>query len=163
MNLIVAVDQNWAIGNNGQLLEHVKGDMINFKNITTGKIIVVGRETLGTFPGGQPLKNRKNIILTKSPQFQIEGGIIAHSIEETLKLCKAFDSKDIYIVGGSSVYEQFLPHVDTAYITKFHNVHEADRFFPSLDDDNEWELVESSETFSENDVNYSFNKYVKKD
>lgn len=159
MNLIVAVDKNWAIGNNGQLLEHLKGDMINFKNKTTGNIIVVGRETVSTFPGGKPLINRTNIILTRNKAFNLDGGIIAHSTEELLEILKDYNTDDVFVVGGSSVYEQLLPYVKVAYITKFHKEHTADRYFPNLDLISEWTLKSSSEVFHENGVDYSFHTY----
>ena len=98
MNLIVAVDKNWAIGNNGKLLEHLKGDLMNFKNITTGKVIVVGRETLSTFPAGKPLKNRTNIILTRNSSFILKDSIIAHSTNELLEILKVYNIDDVFVV-----------------------------------------------------------------
>lgn len=162
MNLIVAIDKNWAIGNNGNLLEVLKGDMINFKNTTTDKIIVLGRATLTTFPGGKPLKNRTNIILTKNKDLKAEESIICHSIEELLKTLEPLNSEDVFIVGGASVYEQLLLYVDTAYITKFDKSHNADTYFPNLDLLPEWNLVETSEIFMENDIQYTFNIYKRK-
>lgn len=159
MNLIVAVDENWAIGNNGELLEVISGDMRHFKETTTGKVIVLGRETLNTFPGGNPLKNRTNIILTRAKDFNPTNGIVVNSIEDLLQELKNFNSEDIYIVGGASVYEQLLPHVNTAYITKFHNEHTADKYLENLDLSPEWKLSETSEVFKENDVEYNFNIY----
>lgn len=163
MNLLVAVDKNWAIGNNGDLLEHIKGDLINFKNKTTGKVIVVGRETLGTFPGGKPLKNRTNIVISRNSEFHIEGGVIAHSIEEMLQIVKSYKPEDVFVVGGSSIYEQLLPYVNTAFVTKFHNEHIADRYFPNLDQMEEWKHESSSELFKENEIEYSFDIYKRKE
>jgi dihydrofolate reductase len=159
MNLIVAVDINWAIGNNGELLEVLSGDMKHFKSTTTGKTIVLGRETLKTFPGGNPLKNRTNIILTRARDFNPPNGIIVNSIDELLEKLKDFNSEEIYVVGGASVYEQLLPHVSTAYITKFHNEHTADKYLTNLDLSPEWELAETSEVYKEKDVKYTFNVY----
>lgn len=163
MNLLVAVDKNWAIGNNGKLLEHIKGDLINFKNKTTGKVIVVGRETLGTFPSGKPLANRINIVLSRDLNFNIEDGIAAHSIEELLELIKDYSIEDVFVVGGSSIYQQLLPYVNTAYVTKFSNEHTADRYFPNLDNMLEWVHESSSELFEENGIKYSFNVYKRKE
>lgn len=161
MNLIVAVDKNWAIGNNGHLLQTVKADMANFRNITTGKVIVLGRETLKTFPNGKPLKNRTNIILTRDKSYEIEEGIIAHSVEELFLILKKYNPEDIYVVGGASVYEQLLPYVNTAYITNFHKEYIADKYFPNLDNLKDWKLVSKGEMLMENDVPYSFNLYKK--
>lgn len=159
MNLIVAVDKNWAIGNDGELLEIIEGDMQNFKKTTTGKIIIVGRETLKTFPNGSPLKNRTNIILTKDKNFKIANGIIVNSVDELLEKIKAFNLEDIYVVGGASVYQQLLPYVNTAYVTKFYKEHPADKYLPNLDLMPEWKLSETSEIYKENDIEYTFNIY----
>lgn len=159
MNIIVAVDQNWAIGNHGKLLEHVKGDMQQFKAKTTGQIIITGRETLSTFPGGKPLKDRINIILTRNNAYASEDGVIVHSIEELLQLLPSFPDKEVYVVGGASVYNQLLPYTETAYITKFHKTHEADCYFPNLDESGEWACTSSVEPMLEGDLEYTFHVY----
>ena len=109
MNLIVNVDSNWAIGYRGKLLVSIPEDMKFFRSETTGKVVVLGRKTLDTFPGGQPLKNRTNIILTRNPNYQVKGAIICHSVEEVLEELKKYNSEDVYIIGGDSIYKEFLP------------------------------------------------------
>ena len=118
MNLIVAVDKNWAIGNKGELLVRIPADHKMFRQETTGKVVVLGRKTMDTFPGGQPLKNRDNIILSRNEAYQQKDAQVVHSVEELLEAVKGYDTKEVYVIGGSSVYEQLLPYCDTAHVTK---------------------------------------------
>ena len=104
MNLIVAVDENWAIGCRGDLLVRIPADHKMFRQETTGKVVVLGRKTMDTFPGGQPLKNRTNIVLSRNPQYTQKDAIVVHSVEELLEKLKEYDTQDVYIIGGSSVY-----------------------------------------------------------
>ena len=133
MNLIVNVDSNWAIGYRGKLLVSIPEDMKFFRSETTGKLVVLGRKTLDTFPGGQPLKNRTNIILTRNPNYQVKGAIICHSVEEVLEELKKYNSEDVYIIGGDSIYKEFLPYCDVAHVTRTDHVYDADAWFPNLE------------------------------
>lgn len=159
MNLIAAVDKNWAIGKNGDLLVSIPEDMKLFRTETTGKVIVMGRKTLESFPGGNPLKNRTNIVITQNPGYAKEGVIVCHSVEETLGVLKNYEDEDIYIIGGESVYRQFLPYCDTAHITKIDFAYEADTYFPDLDKDGNWKVTQSSEEKTYFDLEYYFLKY----
>ena len=132
MNIIVAVDKNWAIGKDNKLLVAIPADMKMFRQETTGKVIVLGRKTLETFPGGLPLKNRTNIILTTNKDFKVKDATVVHSIEELLEEIKKYPSDQVYCVGGDSVYKQLLPYCDTAHVTKIDFGYEADRYFPCL-------------------------------
>lgn len=118
MNLIVAVDSNWAIGSKNELLIRIPNDHKHFREETTGKVVVLGRKTLETFPQGMPLKNRTNIILSKDPNYQVKDAIVVHSIEELLEELKKYDEENIYIIGGESIYRQMLPYCDVAHVTK---------------------------------------------
>lgn len=109
MNIIVAADENWAIGNKGDLLVRIPSDHKHFREETTGKVVVLGRRTLETFPQGMPLQNRTNIILTHDPGYRVKGALTAHSVEELMKLLQAYDDQDVYVIGGDSVYRQLLP------------------------------------------------------
>ena len=109
MNLIAAADENWGIGKNGGLLAHISGDMKYFRETTKGKIVVMGRKTLESFPGGKPLKNRVNIVLTGNKDFVPEGVVICHSVEETLEKLKEYPKEDVFIIGGGMIYKAFLP------------------------------------------------------
>ena len=108
MNAIVAVDRNWAIGNKGSLLVSIPNDMKMFRQTTTGKVVVLGRKTLETFPQKQPLKNRTNIILSRDRGFTAGDAVVVHSIEELLEELKKYPSEDIYIIGGDSIYKQIM-------------------------------------------------------
>lgn len=162
MNLVVAVDENWAIGNKNQLLVRIPNDMKQFRELTTGKVVVLGRKTLETFPQGQPLKNRTNIILTKDPNYQVKDAIVVHSIEELLETLKDYEDEDIYIIGGDSVYKQMLPYCNVAHITKIDHAYEADRYFPNLDKDPEWVITADSDEQYYFDLTYQFLKYERK-
>ena len=145
MNLIVNVDSNWAIGYRGKLLVSIPEDMKFFRSETTGKVVVLGRKTLDTFPGGQPLKNRTNIILTRNPNYQVKGAIICHSVEEVLEELKKYNSEDVYIIGGDSIYKEFLPYCDVAHVTRTDHVYDADAWFPNLEEDPACVLTVESE------------------
>lgn len=162
MNLIVAVDKNWAIGNKNQLLVSIPEDMQFFRKETTGKVIVMGRKTLESFPGGKPLKNRTNIVITKDLCYSVDGAIVCHSVEEAVELTKDYDTNDIYIIGGGSIYKQFLPLCDVAHVTKINYAYEADTYFPNLDEMGDWEVTQSSDERTYFDLEYEFLKYEKK-
>lgn len=162
MNLIVAVDNNWAIGNKNQLLVRIPNDHKHFREETTGKVVVLGRKTLETFPQGQPLKNRTNIILSKDAKYQVKDAIVVHSVEELLEELKKYDDEDIYIIGGDSVYRQLLPYCSVAHVTKIDHEYEADAYFPNLDRDADWEIVADSDEQTYFDIAYQFLKYERK-
>lgn len=162
MNLIVAVDNNWAIGNRNQLLVRIPNDHKHFREETTGKVVVLGRKTLETFPQGQPLKNRTNIILSKDAKYQVKDAIVVHSVEELLEELKKYDDEDIYIIGGDSVYRQLLPYCSVAHVTKIDHEYEADAYFPNLDRDADWEIVADSDEQTYFDIAYQFLKYERK-
>ena len=112
MNMIVAVDENWAIGNKGELLVRIPNDQKMFRNETINKVVVLGRKTMDTFPQKQPLPKRTNIILTRNPEYTVKDAIVVHSVEELLEELKNYNSEDVYIIGGDSVYQQMLPYCD---------------------------------------------------
>lgn len=162
MNLIVAVDKNWGIGCNNKLLVSIPSDMKFFRETTTGKVVVLGRKTLETFPNGLPLKNRTNIVLTSNPDFAVKGAIVCHSVEEVLEELKKYDSEDVYVVGGDSIYRQFLPYCDVAHVTKIDHAYEADRFFPNLDEQKEWVITADSDEQTYFNLEYMFVKYERR-
>lgn len=162
MNLIVAVDKNWAIGCKNRLLVSIPNDHKFFRQETLGKVVVLGRKTLETFPQGQPLKGRTNIILSKDKNYSVNGAITVHSIEELLAELKQYSSEDVYIIGGESIYRQMLPYCDTAHVTKIDHVYEADTYFPNLDASEEWEITADSEEQTYFDLVYYFIKYERK-
>lgn len=162
MKLIAAVDSNWAIGYKNQLLVRIPHDQKWFQSTTMGKVIVLGRKTLETFPNGVPLAGRTNIVLTTDKSLKVRGATVVHSIDELLTELKRYNSEDVYVVGGESVYNQLLDMCDTAYITKIDYVYEADRYFPNLDENKSWELREESDEQTYFDLEYTFRTYVRK-
>ena len=163
MNLIVNVDSNWAIGYRGKLLVSIPEDMKFFRSETTGKVVVLGRKTLDTFPGGQPLKNRTNIILTRNPNYQVKGAIICHSVEEVLEELKKYNSEDVYIIGGDSIYKEFLPYCDVAHVTRTDHVYDVDAWFPNLEEDPAWVLTGESEEKTYFDLEFRFCRYERRE
>ena len=103
MNLIVAVDKNWAIGKDNKLLVSIPDDMKFFRETTSGKVVVMGRKTLESFPNGKPLKNRVNIVLTRDESYQVKDAIVVHSKEELDKELAKYNSDDIFVIGGESI------------------------------------------------------------
>lgn len=159
MNIIAAVDNNWAIGRDGHLLVSIPNDMKLFRQETEGKVIILGRKTLATFPGKRPLENRKNIILSEDRELQVKDALVLNSVEEVLNEVKKYRSEDVYVVGGASIYEQFLTYCDVAHITKIDFEYFADRHMPNLDRDGEWKITEESDEQTYFDLCYTFTKY----
>ena len=159
MNLIVAVDENWAIGNKGDLLVRIPNDQKMFRMETTGKVVVLGRKTLDTFPQKQPLPNRTNIILSHNPKYTVKDAIVVHSMEELLEELRKYSSEDVYIIGGDSIYQQMLPYCNVAHVTWIEHTYEADSYFPNLDTDPEWKLTAESDELTYFDIAYYFRKY----
>ena len=159
MNMIVAVDANWAIGNKGSLLVRIPADHKMFRNETIGKTVVLGRKTLETFPQKQPLSGRTNIILTRNPDYKAGDALIAHSLEELFGMLKDIPDEEIYIIGGSSVYDMMLPYCDIVHVTKIDHEYEADAYFPNLDESDEWEIESDSDEQVYFDLTYRFLKY----
>lgn len=162
MKLIAAVDKNWGIGNKGKLLVSIPEDMKFFRETTTGNVVVMGKNTLLSFPNGLPLKNRINIVLTTDKSFTAKDAMIVHSMEEAMEEIKKYNTENVYVIGGASIYQQMLDYCDTAYITYIDYSYDADTYFPNLDKKQEWEMVEESEEKTYFDVEYYFRKYVKK-
>ena len=162
MNAIAAVDANWAIGNKNRLLTSIPADMKFFREKTMGHVVVMGRKTLESFPNGLPLKNRVNIVLTANRSEKGQDAIIVHTKEELLEELKKYDSNELYVIGGGSIYEMLIPYCDTAYITKIDHVYAADTYFPNLDQMDDWEMTEVSEEQTCFDLEYVFAKYERK-
>lgn len=163
MNMIVAADKNWAIGCNNKLLVSIPADMKFFRETTTGKVVVMGRKTLESFPNGLPLKNRTNIVLTSNENYDGKGAIVVHNMEELKEELKKYNSEDIYVIGGGRVYEQLLPLCDTVHVTKIDHAYEADTYFPNLDErKEEWEITADSEEQTYFDLEYWFLKYQRR-
>lgn len=163
MNIIVAVDKNWAIGCNNRLLVSIPEDMKFFRTQTSGKVVVMGRKTLESFPGGQPLKNRTNIVLTRNPNYQAKGATVLHSVEEVLKELEKYPPEDIYIIGGDSIYKTFLPYCKVAHVTRIDHAYAADAYFPNIEEMPEWKLTGISEEKTYFDLEFTFCRYEKQE
>ncbi len=159
MNLIVAVDDNWAIGNQNKLLVSIPADMKFFRETTMGKVVVMGRKTLESFPGGQPLKKRTNIVLTRDKNYQVKDAIVVHTVDELLEELKKYDEEEIYVIGGETVYRQLLPYCKVAHVTKVHHAYAADTYFPNLDEMDDWLVTGVSEEQTYFDLEYEFVRY----
>ena len=159
MNLIAAVDQNWAIGNKNKLLVRIPDDQKFFRETTTGKVVVMGRKTLESFPNGLPLKNRTNIVLTHDKNYQVKDAIVLHSLEELHAELQKYPSEYIYVIGGETIYRQLLDECDVAHITKIDYAYDADAYFPNLDERPEWKITADSEEQTYFDLEYYFYKY----
>lgn len=162
MNLIVAVDKNWAIGYQNKLLVSIPSDMRFFKEQTSKKVVIMGKNTLESFPGGRPLMNRVNIVIALEKDYKVKDCIVVYSIEEALETVKKYRSEDIYIIGGASIYRQMLPYCDLAYITKIDYEYQADTYFPNLDEMDEWVLEKESDEQTYYDLPYTFCRYERK-
>ncbi len=158
MDVIVNVCENWGIGLNGQLLFSISADLKRFRQLTTGKTVILGRKTLATFPGGRPLKNRTNLVLSGSGAV-IKGAEVFSDLPSLLERVKALDTDQISVIGGASVYEALLPYCDRAYITKTLSSPSADTFFPNLDALSQWHIRESGEILEENGVQFQYVDY----
>ncbi|MBE5861085.1 MAG: dihydrofolate reductase [Butyrivibrio sp.] len=162
MKIILSADENWGIGNKGQLLIRIPSDMKNFRAETMGKVLVYGRKTLETFPGQQPLEGRKNIILSSNPDYTVKNATVVHNMDELEEALADYDTDIVYCIGGAKVYEELLPMTDTCIVTKIDRAFEADRFFTDLDKSDEWELTEESEEQVYFDTTYTFRVYKRK-
>ena len=162
MNLIAAVDSNWAIGFQNSLLVRIPEDQKWFRETTTGKVVIMGRKTLESFPNKAPLKNRTNIVITKDTNYKVEGAIVVHSVEAAIEAAKDFADEDIYVIGGESIYRQMLQYCNVAHITKIDYAYQADAYFPNLDKEEGWAITEISDERTYFDLIYEFVKYEKK-
>ena len=155
MDLIAAVDQNWAIGKDGDQLCYIPADLKRFQALTTGHAVILGRKTLATFPGGRPLKNRRSLILSRSADFAPEGAEVFTDVDSLLKAAPA----DACVIGGASVYKALLPYCDRAYITKIDRAWPADSFFPDLDADPAWQVTEEGEPLEHEGLTFRYVTY----
>lgn len=159
MEAIVAVYADWGIGAKGTQPVVLKADRAHFRSLTEGAAVIVGRRTLEDFPGGRPLKNRWNIVVTRQ-NISVEGAAVAHSVDEALAL--AGEHPRCLVIGGASVYRDFFPYVDTVHITKIELTPQSDSFFPNLDALPDWTCTESGPWQEEDGIKYCFCTYKKK-
>ena len=156
MNLIVAVDRNWAIGKDGDQLVYLSEDLKHFKALTTGHPVILGRKTLATFPGGRPLKGRRNMILSRSPGFAPEGAEVFQNLPALLEAAP----EDAFVLGGASVYAALLDRCGTAYVTRIEaSFPGPDCFFPNLDRLPQWHVTDEGPTLEEQGLRFRYVTY----
>ncbi len=156
LEAIVAVYADWGIGAGGTQPVVLKADRRHFQSLTQGAAVIVGRRTLGDFPGGRPLKGRHNIVVTRQ-NIQIEGAEIVHSTEEALQAARAHER--CLVIGGASIYRQFFPHLKRVYLTKIELTPRSDSFFPKLDTLDDWVCTQEGAWQEENGLRYRFCTY----
>lgn len=159
MNIIVTVDENWAIGSRDGEIVKIPAHQRKLQSLSMGKTIVMGKKALQAMPQAQPLYGRENIILSAEPGLQIKGARIADSIPSLLKILEGQPTQDIFVCGGDSTYRQLFDYCDTAYVTMVEKVYETDRYLVNLDNESDWNLVEESEEQTYFDITYYFRKY----
>ncbi|MDO5145795.1 MAG: dihydrofolate reductase [Eubacteriales bacterium] len=159
MELIVAVDKNWAIGKNNELLVRISNDMKHFRRLTEGNVIVMGRKTLESFPGGRPLPNRANIVLSRQKMLDAKGATVVSSLDELREEIRKYEREKIYVVGGESIYRLLLPYCEKAWVTRLDYAYEADAWMPNLDETEGWSLEDPGEEQTYFDVIYYFSLY----
>lgn len=162
MKAIVAVDLNWGIGYKGNLLQRIPEDMKFFRQTTLNHVVIMGRETFESLPGKEPLKDRINIVLSRDKNFRNEKVIICRSLEELFREIEKYHSKEVFVIGGESVYTQLLSYCTDVYLTRIENTYLADKSFMNLDQQKQWELAEVGEVQSYNTISYRFLRYVNK-
>ncbi len=162
MNMIVAVDNNWAIGNKDSLLVRIPQDQKFFRDTTMGHVIILGRKTLAGFPNGLPLAGRTNIIMSKNKDFSVRGGTVVHSVSELSDALGKYDMEEVYVCGGEQIYRLLLPYCKYAHVTKIAYTYQADTHFPNLDALDQWELIGDSEEQTYFDLEYGFYLYENK-
>ena len=160
MIAIVAVDKNWGIGKDGEQIVYIAEDLKRFKAFTTGNTIILGRKTMATFPGSKPLKNRRNLILSRNPDFRPEGAEVFPGLEELME--KVTDPDNTYVVGGASVYHTMIGQCDRAYVTKIDAEYPADCWFPNLDEDPNWVVESEGEWLEQDGVRFRYVNYCRK-
>ena len=156
MEAIVAVYSDWGIGSNGSQPVVLKADRAHFRELTMGAAVIVGRKTLEDFPGGKPLKGRHNIVVSRQ-SLEIEGAELVHSTQEALEA--AARQQRCLVIGGESVYRQFMPWVDTVHVTKIDLAPRSDSYFPNLDADERWQRQEEESWQEEDGLRYCFVTY----
>ncbi|MCI8886511.1 MAG: dihydrofolate reductase [Hungatella sp.] len=162
MNLITAVDRHWGIGKNGRLLVSIPEDQRLFRQETLGKTVIMGRKTLESLPGGQPLFGRTTLVLSRDPKYGVKGAKCFTSVEAVLEAVKEVPGEDVFVAGGGEIYRAFLPFCHTAHVTYIDYAYEADTYFPNLDKDPEWVMDLETEEATYFDLCYSFRRYVRK-
>ncbi len=157
MKAIVCVDKKWGIGKDNDLLFSLPQDMKFFRSTTLDKVVVMGGNTLRSFPNGKPLPKRINVVLSKKENR--DDVIICRDMDDLLKELKKYNPDDIYVIGGGSFYKTMLPYCDKALVTKVDFDKEADVYFPNLDKEDGWKMISESQEIEDNGYKIVFTEY----
>lgn len=161
MNAIVLVDQHWGIGCGGAQNVFLSADLQRFVQLTRGKPVILGRKTLATFPGGRPLKDRRNLILSAQKDFTVQGAQVFPSFQLLKESLSQEEEEQAFVIGGASVYQALLPHCQQVFVTKVQAEFPADCYFPNLDQDPLWQAVQEGEILEEKGLSFSYWVYNK--
>lgn len=159
MNAIAAVSTAWGIGRAGELLFHIPEDLKRFRAMTSGGTVIMGRKTLDSLPGGKPLPNRRNLVLTRDRTFSRPGVETAHTVEEILSLASGSSPDSVWVCGGGEVYRLLLPYCRLCCLTRVYDAPESDAFFPDLDRLADWRLLHSGPVLLSGETAYQFVDY----
>ncbi len=157
MKAIVAVDNKWGIGKNNDLLFSIPEDMKFFRATTLNKVVVMGSNTLKSFPNGNPLKNRTNVILSRT--VKRDDCIVVDSVEKLLQKVKQYSDEEVFVIGGAMLYKTLLPYCSEVLVTKVDADGQAEVFFENLDNLSEWKLINTSDQIESNGYKITFNTY----
>ncbi|MDL2217248.1 dihydrofolate reductase [Christensenellaceae bacterium OttesenSCG-928-M15] len=162
MKCIVAVDENWGIGKDGELLFRISEDLKRFRSFTEHNAVIMGRKTLLSLPGGKPLKNRRSIVLSRNADYRVEHADVCASVEELLSLLKTPDYRDVeaYVIGGAEIYRLLLPYCSEAIVTHIRAMAAADCFFPDLKEEPGWEVIKEEPPNRDGDLSYQYVTYT---
>lgn len=164
MIAMVACDAEWGIGYQGKLQRRVRSDLRRFRALTLGKVVIYGRKTQATFPGGRPLDGRINIVLRTCDDAMADGCTSCHNLTELRRTIHAlkqqgYQDDDFIVIGGGSVYEQLIPYCDTAWVTRFEEAYDADVWFPDLDQSPDWHVESCGQWLEEDGVRFRYMTY----
>ena len=159
MNAIVAVSADWGIGRDNSLLFHIPEDMRRFRSLTTGGTVIMGRKTLDSMPGGAPLPERRNIVLTRNTGFSRPGVDTVHSLAEALRLVEKQDPDQVWVCGGGEIYAAFLPYCRLCYVTRVYDSPVCDAYFPNLDLLPQWQVLRREAAAASGGLMYQFIDY----
>ena len=159
MIAIAAVDENFGIGYKGDLLVRIPEDMKRFRKLTTGNVVVYGRNTLAGFPNGKPLKDRVNIILSGDPNFHTEDVIVVRTKDALLKEIEKYDKDSVFLIGGGNLYRQLINNCDKIFLTKISGTYDADTYFPNIDNMDNWKITREEKTATFGKIDYQFVEY----
>lgn len=159
MDLIVAVTSDWGIGKGNDLLVHIPEDMRFFREKTKGSVVIMGRRTLESFPGGNPLKGRVNIVFTRDESYAKDGVVTVGSLPALFSELSALGREDVFVIGGGEIYSLLLPYCRRAYVTKVGTLVPASVYFPNIDKLENWKLTYESEEKPHDGVSFRFTTY----